>query len=109
MKETLAEHPDMDVQEAEEITYKKLKPTYTAQTISIYKRLVGLTTALKKDPVHRRITETAKRLREEEDYDEDESMQYAIKKRKFLIERKLEDHDPSSYKEDEEQTQNPSL
>ena len=48
-----------------------------------------MTAALKKDPVHQRKMRTAKRLREEEDYDDDESMQYAIKKRKFLLERKL--------------------
>ena len=49
---------------------------------------------------------TAKRLREEEDYEDNESMQYAIKKPKFLIERKLDDYDPPSYIEDEEaQTQ----
>ena len=64
---------------------------------------------VKKDPVHERIMRTTKRLREEEDYDDDESMQYAIKKQKFLIERKLDEYDPSSYVEDEEQAQTQSL
>ena len=32
-------------------------------------------------------------------------MQYSIKKRKFLIERKLGEYDPPSYEEDEEQAQ----
>ena len=68
-----------------------------------------MTAALKKDPVHQRITRTAKRLREEEDYDADESMQYAIKKRKFLIERKLDEYDPPSYEEDDKQPQTQSL
>ena len=45
--------------------------------------MVGMTAALKKDPVHQRIMRTAKRLREEEDYDDDESMHFAIKKREF--------------------------
>ena len=65
--------------------------------------MVGVTAALKKDPVHQRIMKTAKRLRGEEDYDDDESMQYAIKKGNFLIERKLDEYDPPSYEEDEEQ------
>ena len=52
---------------------------------------------------------TAKRLREEEDYYDDESMQYAIKKRKFLIERKLDEYDPPSYEEDEEHARTLSL
>ena len=52
---------------------------------------------------------TAKMLREEEDYDDDESMQYAIKKRKFLIERKLDEYDPPCYEENEEQARTLSL
>ena len=71
--------------------------------------MVGMTAALKKDPVHQRIMRTAKRFREEEDYEDDESVQYAIKKRKFLIERKLVEYDPPSYEEDEEQAQTQSL
>ena len=71
--------------------------------------MVGMTAALKKDPVHQRIMRTAKRLREEEDNDDAESMHYAIKKRKFLIERKLDEYDPPSYEGDEEQAQTQSL
>ena len=103
--ETLAEHQNKDIQEAEEIAYEELKPNYLSQLISRYKYMVGITAALKKDPVHQRIMRTAKRLREEEDYEDDESMQYAIKKRKFLIEREMDEYDPTSYVEDEEQAQ----
>ena len=60
--------------------------------------------ALKKDPVNKRIASTAMRPRDEEEYDEDESRKYAIKKRKFLIEKKMNDYDPPSYEENEEQT-----
>ena len=59
--------------------------------------------ALKKDPVNKKIVSTAKRLRYEEDYDEDESRKYAIKKRKFLIKKMMDNYDPSSYEETEEQ------
>ena len=65
--------------------------------------MTELSIALKKDPVSRKIASTAKRLRDEEDYDDDESREYAIKKRKFLIEKKLDDYDPPSYEETEEQ------
>jgi len=37
--------------------------------------------------------ETANRLREDEDYDYDESIQYAVKKRMFLIDKKLEEYE----------------
>ena len=108
VEETMAEHQNKGIQEAEEMAYDELKPNYLSQLISRYKYRVRMTAALKKDPVHQRIMRTAERLWEE-DNDDDESMQYAIKKRKFLIERKLDEYDPSSYEEDEEQAQTQSL
>ena len=68
-----------------------------------------MTAALKKDSDHQRITRTAKRPRWEEDYDDDESVQYAVKKQKILIERKLDEYEPPSYEEYEEQAQTASL
>ena len=109
VEETLAGHQNKDIQEAEEMAYEELKPNYLSQLISHYKYIVEVTAALKKDPVHQRIMKTAKRLREEEDYNDDECMQYAIKKRKFLIERKLDEYDPPSYEEDEVQARTLSL
>ena len=91
------------------MAYEKLKPNYLSELISRYKYLVGMTAALKKDSDHQRITRTAKRPRGEEDYDNDASVQYAIKKQKFLIERKLDEYEPPSYEEYEEQAQTPSL
>ena len=91
------------------MTYEELKPNYLSELIYRYMYLVGMAAALKKDPAHKRITKTAKRLREEEDYDADESMHYAIKKRKFLIERKLDDYDSARYEKDLELTETPSL
>ena len=46
--------------------------------------MIGMTAALQKDPVHQRVMRTAKWLRKEEDHEDDESMQYAIKKKKIL-------------------------
>ena len=104
VEKALHENPGKDVQEAEEIAYDELKPKYLSEFVSRYKYLTDLSAALRKDPVNKKIQETAKRLRDEEDYDEDESRLYAIKKRNFLIEKKLNDYDPPSYKVAEEQT-----
>ena len=106
---TLAEHQNKDIQEAEEMAHEEWKPNYLSHLISRYKYMFGMRAALKKAPVHQSIMRTAKRLREEENYDDDASVQYAIKKRKFLIERKLDEYDPPSYEEDEEQAQTQSL
>ena len=54
MEETLAEHQIKDIQEAEEMAHEELKPNYLLQLISRYKYIVGMTAALKKDPIHQR-------------------------------------------------------
>ena len=46
---------------------------------------------MKKDPVHKKIMETRKRFVEDESFDPDEAMEAAIEKRKFLLQRMLED------------------
>ena len=82
-KKNSGKNPGADIQEAEEIAYDELKPEYLSDFISRYQYFVELSAALKKDPVNKRKANTDKRLREEENIDEDESRGYAIKKRKF--------------------------
>ena len=84
VEKTLEENLGTDIQEAETIAYHDLKLKYLSDFISRYKNLTELSIALKKDQVSRRIASSAKRLRDEEDYDDNESREYAIKKRKFL-------------------------
>ena len=52
---------------------------------------------MKKDPLHKKITDTAKRLRDEDEFDEDDALRYAIKKRRYLLDGKLEEFDPPTY------------
>ena len=104
MEKSLEEYPGTDIQKAEEIAYDKLKQKYLSDIISRYKYMSEFSTALKKDTDNKKIASTTKRLRDEEDYDEDESRKYAIKKRKFLIEKMMDNYDPPSYEETEEQT-----
>ena len=103
VEKTLEEYPGTDIQKAEEIAYDELKPKYLSDIISRYKYMSQFSAALKKDPVNKKIASTAKRLRDE-DYDEDKSRKYAIKKRKFLIEKIMDNYDPPTYEETEEQT-----
>ena len=104
VEKTLEEYPGTDIQKADEIAYNELKPKYLSDVISRYKYMAEFSAALKKDPVNKKIASTAKRLRDEEEYDEDESRKYAIKKRKFLIEKMMDNYDPPSYEETEKQT-----
>ena len=41
----------------------------------------------KKDPGHKKITDSRKRLVEDDSFDPDEAMEAAIEKRKFLFQR----------------------
>lgn len=102
VEEALAEHTDIDTEAAENLAYEELKPRYTQGLVNFYRTLVGYSEALKKDPVHKKIISTAKRLRDEKDYDADESMDCAIKKRRFLFEKTLDEYDSPTYDEEEE-------
>ena len=93
----IEKNPDIDTEEAEEVTFDKLEPRYRAEAIGQYKAFLKLSKALKKDPLHKKITDTAKRLRNEDDFDEDDALKYAIKKRRYLLDGKLEEFDPPTY------------
>ena len=75
----IEKNPDIDTEEAEEVTFDKLEPRYRAEAIGQYKAFLKLSKAMKKDPLHKKITDTAKRLRDEDDFDEDDALKYAIK------------------------------
>ena len=102
VQHTVEKHPDMDTDEAEEVTFNKLEPRYRAEVIDRYKRFLKVSKAMKKDPLHKKITATAKRLRDDDEFDEDEALRYAIKKRRYLLDGKLEEYDPPSYSLDED-------
>ena len=90
----IEKNPDIDTEEAEEETFDKLEPRYRAEAIGQYKAFLKLSKAMKKDPLHKKITDTAKRLQDEDEFDEDDALRYAIKKRRCLLDGKLEEFDP---------------
>ena len=93
----IGKNPDIDTEEAEEVTFHKLEPRYRAEAIGQYKASLKLSKAMKKDPLQKKITDTAKRLRDEDDFVEDDALKYAIKKRRYLLDGKLEEFDPPTY------------
>ena len=93
----IEKNPDMNTDEAEEVTFDKLEPRYRAEAIGQYKAFLKFSKAMKKDALHKKITDTAKRLLDEDDFDEDDALKYAIKKRRYLLDGKLEEFDPPTY------------
>ena len=83
----------METAKAERKTFNELKSNYKQALISNYHDLVQMGNILKKDPIYKQIVVTAKRLRSEEDYDLAESYAWALKKRKFLLERILANYE----------------
>ena len=75
----------MEIAEAERNTFDELKSNYKQALISNYHDLVQMGNILKKDPIHKQIMATAKRLRSEEDYDLAESCAWALKKGKIPL------------------------
>ena len=59
---------------------------------------------LKRDPVHRKIMKTRDAFVADDEFDPDEALVAAVKKRKFLLERMLEDrqHFPDEDDDDDE-------
>ena len=93
----IEKNPDINTDEAEEVAFDKLEPRHRAEAIGQYKAFLKFSKAMKKDPLHKKITDTAKRLRDEDDFDKDDASKLAIKKRRYLLDGKLEEFDPPTY------------
>jgi hypothetical protein len=44
------------------------------------------------DSTHQKVIATAKRLRDEDEYDSEESLRYAVRKRRYLLNKKLDNY-----------------
>ena len=95
----------MEIEEAEDRVYEDMKPIYRSALMNRYQVLVHLCSNLKRDPTHKKILATANKLRDDEEYDEEEAMKYALKKRRYVLERKLDEYDKPSYVAEENGTE----
>jgi hypothetical protein len=48
--------------------------------------------ALHADSTHQKVITTAKRLRDEDEYAAEESLKYTVRKRRYLLNKKLDDY-----------------
>ena len=75
--------------EAEALAKQTLLPKYREEAIEKYLTMIRWQRSMASDPIHKKVKATAKRLRDEEEYDPYESWQYALEKRKFLLDEKI--------------------
>ena len=76
-------------EEATKDVYDAWVPACTKELMKVYKKYHRLLKGLQRDSTHRKMWKTMKRLKEEEDYDEDESIDSAVNERKLLLQRML--------------------
>ena len=79
---------------------RKLFPVMRKYVYKTYYDVVNQMNQLKKDPIHKQILATKRKLVKEDDYGEDEAFKVAIKKRKFLIQEAARVRDEDLAQED---------
>lgn len=83
-------------EEAHKVAYRHMFKSYRDQIGQHYLGQMLWYNDMRRDPVHKKIKSTAKRLREEEEYETSEAWKYAVKKRKFLLDNVLNAYYPPS-------------
>jgi hypothetical protein len=75
---------------ARDKTYRKLHHYLLDAFQNVYLSKLRFQRALAKDATNRKILQTAKRLRDRDNFGFDESVKYAVKKRRFLISSEMD-------------------
>ena len=75
----------MMADEAHQEAYQLVLPKLRRNIMSNYVWKIVDAAKLHKDPVHKKIMSTKRKLQEDDDYEAQEANKYAVKKRKFLI------------------------
>ena len=89
---------------AKKQAFSEILPDLRKKLENIYLDRLKWMMQMKRDPVHRKIMKTKDAFVDEDDFDPDEALTAAIKKRNFLLERLLEDRQdfPDSNEEDDD-------
>ena len=75
----------MTADEAHQEANQHVLPKLRRNIMSNYVRKIVDAAKLYKDPVHKKIMSTKRKLQEDDDYEAQEAIKYAVKKRKYLI------------------------
>ena len=80
-----------DESEAKEEAFAKILPVFQKELADIYMNNLAWMKTFKKDPIHKKIMATRDDYVNNDMFDQDEAIAAAVKKRKFLLKRLLED------------------
>ena len=76
---------------AKQEAFEKILPVFQKELSDVYMDNLAWMKALKKDPIHKKIMATRDDYMNNNMFDPDEAIAAAVKKRKFLLKRLLED------------------
>ena len=80
-----------DESEAKQEAFEKILPVFQKELGDVYMDNLAWMKALKKDPIYKKIMATRDDYVNNNMFDPDEAIAAAVKKRKFLLKRLLED------------------
>ena len=80
-----------DESEAKEEAFAQILPVFQKELSDIYMNNLAWMKAFKKDPIHKKIMAIRDDYVNNKMFDQDEAIAAAVKKRKFLLKRLLED------------------
>ena len=86
---------DVSIEEAQETTVAEFLPAMNKKLQKELIKFSRLSHQLKKDPLYQKLMATAKRGRQEDEMDWEESVAYAVQKRKFLLDQVLQNWTPA--------------
>ena len=89
--------------DAKKQAFAAILPELRKELENVYMDRLQWMSQLKSDPVHRKIMKTRDAFVAEDEFDPDEALVAAVKKRKFLLERMLEDRQHFSDEDDEDE------
>ena len=76
---------------------KRKAETTNDSFIQVYKEAIIFANSLTRADTHRKVMETFKKARNEDDMDFEEALDFALDRRKFLIVREFEDEENDRY------------
>ena len=84
-KRSLMDREGMSLSDADKLAHRRVLPLLRTNIHDMYVGRLAMIKRLRTDPVHRKIMHAKRKLVYYEDYSDEESLKYAIKKRKHLI------------------------
>ena len=85
---------NLNEKQARKKAFNERLPKYRKLPIDKYLFRVLWFDSVRKDHIHTAIRRTAKQLKEEDDFESEESWKYATNKRKYLFDKVLEEYNP---------------